>query len=296
MLEIGEKIPVLDHGYIVLRSIMGDDAGIANAARISYDKAGEYGDEDDERLIRFLMRHKHTSPFEMAEMMFEIKLPIFVMRQWIRHRTANVNEMSARYTELPDEMFIPEPSTMAQQSKSNKQGRSHKPYEPHQTHAMRRDMKRANRYSYDIYEDLMGGYDLSREMARSVLPLGTYTKCVWKIDLHNLLHFLKLRTDEHAQYEIRVYAEEIETFVRSYFPITYRAWVDYVKDSYTLSRHELKFLQEMIRIYSWQGMMTPERANANMQSNENYLIECLTKRELEEFNATVLKEMKRGDS
>ncbi len=297
MSEVNQEIPVLDHGYVILRGVMGSDADIANAARISYDKADKYNDADNEKLIRFLMRNRHTSPFEMAELKFELKMPIFVMRQWIRHRTANVNEMSARYTQLPDEMFVPDADTMAVQSTSNKQGRDDFvfKYEPHHKYDMRKKMKRANRDAYDVYEDLLGEFNLSREMARSVLPLSTYTKCVWKIDLHNLLHFLKLRTDKHAQYEIRAFADEIETIVRRHFPITYKAWVDYVKESYTLSKHELKFVQEMIRIYSWMRTMEPERANAEMNSNDKYLTETLSDREITAFCDTVLKNMKRGD-
>lgn len=293
--HINTEVPVLDHGYVILRDVMGSDATIANAARISYDRVDEYTHEDNEKLIRFLMRNRHTSPFEMGEMVFEIKLPIFVMRQMVRHRTASLNEMSARYTKLPDEMFIPDPLTMAQQSKSNKQGRENRPYSPEQRYDMRRRMKRANRDSYDVYEDLMGDYDLSREMARSVLPLGIYTKVVWKMDTHNLMHLLKLRTDKHAQYEIRVYAEVMEAMFKDHFPTTHDAWCDYVKNAYTLSQPELKFLQEMLRIYSWQRTMEPERANAEMNSNDRYLNEALSKREVQQFAETVLKYMKRGD-
>lgn len=226
------------HGYVKLLDVMGSDQDIVDAARISYDRQG---DVKDRALIRYLMRHRHTSPFEMGVLKFEVKMPIFVARQWVRHRTASMNEVSARYTELPNEMFIPE--VFSVQSTDNKQGRgvdegADYDYEVAQLHDT----------AYSLYERMLSE-GVSREIARGVLPLNIYTKFVWKMDLHNLMHFLNLRLDPHAQKEIRDYAQVIEDMVAINFPISHEAFVDYVRDSYTLSRMEVKAVQQIIKNY-----------------------------------------------
>lgn len=247
--QYGNKLPVEgdEHGYVILRDVMGDDADIANSARISYDYQGP---SKDRGLLRYLMRHKHTSPFEMAELKFEIKMPIFVCRQWIRHRTANVNEMSARYTQLPAEMFIPR--VFAAQSTDNKQGRDEDDVWEDYTLEIQEHHERA----YILYEEMLKA-GMARELARGVLPLNIYTKMVWKIDLHNLFHFLKLRLDPHAQKEIRVYAEVIEKLVALKFPLSYEAFVDYSKDAYTCSRMEVELLREIIKYYGYDYIDDP---------------------------------------
>lgn len=226
------------HGCVTLLDVMGSDSSIVKAARTSYDGDQVIDRNKDRGLIRYLMRHQHTGPFEMAEMLFELKMPIFVARQWVRHRTASMNEVSARYTQLPNEMFVPE--VLAAQSADNKQGRDENLYR-----AGREIIAIANEKAYATYEALLAG-DVSREQARGVLPLNVYTRFVWKMDLHNLMHFLKLRLDPHAQKEIRVYAEVIERLVALKFPLTYEAFVDYQRDAYTCSRMEMEVIHHVM--------------------------------------------------
>ncbi len=243
--KYGDKLSVEgdEHGYVILHDVMGTDSDIANSARISYDYQGP---SKDRALLRYLMRNKHTSPFEMAELKFELRAPIFVFRQWIRHRTANVNEVSARYTQLPAEMFVPE--YVSAQSDTNKQGRR-EDGPLHQSNVLRGNIEAANKSAYADYELLLSE-GVAREMARGVLPLNIYSKMVWKMDLHNLFHFLKLRLDPHAQKEIRMYAEVIEKLVALKFPLAYEAFVDYSKESYTLSRMERNIVSEMLARYA----------------------------------------------
>lgn len=241
--QFGDNLSVSGdpHGNVRLLDVMGSDSDIVDAARISYD-----GSEDrtkDRNLIRYLMRHRHTSPFEMAELKFELKMPIFVARQWVRHRTANMNEVSARYTQLPAEMFVPE--EWAEQSQNNKQGREIVVDDNAQRFADQL-VGAVHSKAYHAYEVLLDG-GISREQARGVLPLNTYTRFVWKMDLHNLMHFLKLRLDPHAQKEIRVYAEVIERLVALKFPLTYEAFVDYQRDAYTCSRLEMEMLKAIVQ-------------------------------------------------
>ena len=243
-----KTVQVHDHGYVKLIDVMGTDGDIVDAARISYDRKGR---TQDRALIRYLFRHRHTSPFEMCEMKFELKMPIFVARQWVRHRTASMNEVSARYTELPNEMFVPE--SFAVQSTNNKQGRGDAYSEQENSH-LRNVMRSNNRSSYEQYEaNLRVG--MAREQAREVLNFNVYTKFVWKLDLHNLLHFLKLRTDAHAQQEIRDYADVIEDMVMECFPYAWEAWNDYSKEAYTLSRMEIDVLRKL------RGRLTLETIN-----------------------------------
>jgi thymidylate synthase (FAD) len=237
--KLGDYLPVHDHGYVALIDMMGNDTAIVDAARISYDNAGK---STNRGLIRYLLRHRHTSPFEMAELKFEVKMPIFVARQWVRHRTCSMNEVSARYTQLPEEMFIPKEFSI--QSSDNKQGRGDVLDKVTQ-YAFRTVMRQANESAYRDYEYLLER-GVARETAREVLNLNIYTKFVWKMDLHNLMHFLNLRLDPHAQQEIREYAEVIEKLVALYFPLCHEAFVDYVRDAYVCSRMEINVLRSLL--------------------------------------------------
>jgi len=250
-----EPIPVLDHGFVRVVDYMGDDAAIVQAARVSYGK-GTRKVQDDAGLINYLMRHRHTTPFEMCEIKYHVKLPIFVARQWIRHRTANVNEYSARYSILDKEYYVPAPDQLAAQSQANRQGRGDvlSGDEAAQVlELLNADAERcyAN-YETMLNEDARGnpidpGRDgLARELARINLTLATYTQWYWKIDLHNLLHFLSLRADDHAQYEIRVYADAMLETVRRWVPITHAAFVDYRLGGAHLSAKGLAVVKRML--------------------------------------------------
>jgi thymidylate synthase (FAD) len=220
--------PVLDHGFVRVIDYMGDDAAITQAARVSYGR-GTKAVQNDEGLIRYLMRHWHSTPFEMCEIKLHVKLPVFVARQWIRHRTANVNEYSARYSILDREFYIPAPEHLAAQSAVNNQGRGELLQGEEASRVLdwlRDDATRA----YDHYEAMLsqdGQQGLARELARMNLPANIYTQWYWKVDLHNLFHFLRLRADAHAQYEIRVYAETMCQIVKDWVPLAYAAFEDY---------------------------------------------------------------------
>lgn len=237
-------IKCLDKGFVRLIDSMGDDEAIVQAARVSYG-SGTKSYREDRGLIRYLMRNKHTSPFEMVEFKFHVKLPIFVARQWIRHRTANVNELSGRYSQMTDEFYLPDFSQIRHQSDNNKQGRSDVQLDGETADSVIQRMQQSHKHSYDEYQSYLQD-DLARELARINLPLSTYTEWYWKIDLHNLFHFLKLRLDEHAQYEIRVYAEAIAEILRGIVPIAYEAFEDYNLYSKSFSRIELDFLKSAI--------------------------------------------------
>ena len=228
--------PILDHGFIRLIDYMGDDAAIVQAARVSYG-AGTKHVQNDEGLIRYLMRHWHSTPFEMCEIKLHVKLPVFVARQWIRHRTANVNEYSARYSILDREFYIPAPEHLAAQSVVNNQGRGEVLTGAESARVLELLKSDANR-AYDNYEAMLstdGQQGLARELARMNLPANIYTQWYWKVDLHNLFHFLRLRADPHAQYEIRVYAEAIAAVVRDWVPLAYAAFEDYRMGGVNLS-------------------------------------------------------------
>lgn len=243
---LGHAFDALDHGFVRVIDYMGDDAAVVQMARVSYG-AGTETPSSDEHLIRYLMRHWHTSPFEGCEIKLHVKLPIFVARQWIRHRTANVNEYSGRYSIMSDKFYVPAGSVLAPQSKSNKQGREGG-YSDSDKAVLTRCLTDTMQEAHDAYRGMIevDGYDLARELARTVLPLSTYTEFYWKIDLHNLLHFLRLRADSHAQYEIRAYADIIQALVEMWTPATYRAWVDYRRDAVTFSRMEMAALRKII--------------------------------------------------
>lgn len=242
---LGKKFPLLDHGFVRVVDYMGDDSAIVQAARVSYGK-GTKAINEDKGLINYLMRHKHTTPFEMCDIKFHIKAPIFVARQWLRHRTASVNEYSARYSVMNEEFYMPPAEQMAKQSTINKQGREDLLPTFQADIALNMLKKDATR-CYDNYQYMIGEYcGLTRELARMNLTLNYYTEWYWKINLHNLLHFLRLRADPHAQHEIRVYAECILNIIKEWVPFTYTAFEDYSLNSFTLSGKMLKVVREMI--------------------------------------------------
>jgi thymidylate synthase (FAD) len=240
--------PILDHGFIRLIDYMGDDAAIVQAARVSYG-AGTKHVQNDEGLIRYLMRHWHSTPFEMCEIKLHVKLPVFVARQWIRHRTANVNEYSARYSILDREFYIPAPEHLAAQSVVNNQGRGEVLTGEESARVLELLKSDANR-AYDHYEAMLsqdGQQGLARELARMNLPANIYTQWYWKVDLHNLFHFLRLRADPHAQYEIRVYAEAIAKVVADWVPLAYAAFEDYRMGGVTLSSKAVDCMRRMLK-------------------------------------------------
>ncbi len=239
--------PVLDHGFIRVIDYMGDDSAIVQAARVSYG-AGTKHVQNDEGLIRYLMRHWHSTPFEMCEVKLHVKLPVFVARQWIRHRTANVNEYSARYSVLDREFYIPAPEQLAAQSVVNNQGRGEVLQGEEAARVLDLLKSDANR-AYDHYEAMLsqdGQQGLARELARMNLPANIYTQWYWKVDLHNLFHFLRLRADPHAQYEIRVYAEAIAACVKDWVPLAYAAFEDYRMGGVTLSGKAIAVLKRRL--------------------------------------------------
>lgn len=233
---LDEPVQVLDHGFVTPIDYMGTDEAIAAAARVSYQK-GTKSTRDDESLIRYLMRHQHTSPFEMCEIKLHVKCPIFVARQWVRHRTANMNEYSGRYSVMDSDFYTPAKEHLQPQSVSNNQGREGDFKTPSQA-LMQAEIEENSLQAWESYQYLLDK-GLTRELARTVLPVNFYTQFVWKIDVHNLLHFLRLRLGKHAQYEIRAYAEAIADIVAEWLPMTWRAFEDYVLDAYTLSGPEI---------------------------------------------------------
>ncbi len=250
-----QAIPILDHGFVRVVDYMGDDAAIVQAARVSYGK-GTKKVQEDKGLIDYLMRHRHTTPFEMCEIKYHVKMPIFVARQWIRHRTANVNEYSARYSILDKEFYIPAPEQLAAQSVSNRQGRGDVLQGEEAAEVLRllRDDAERNYADYArmLNEDEAGNpvdpgrQGLARELARMNLTLNTYTQWYWKIDLHNLMHFLSLRADSHAQYEIRVYAEAMLETLKNWVPLTCDAFMRYRMGGVHLSSGGLDVVRRML--------------------------------------------------
>ncbi len=251
-----KPIPILDHGFVRVVDYMGDDSAIVQAARVSYGK-GTKQVSQDRGLIQYLMRHKHTTPFEMCEIKLHIKLPIFVARQWIRHRTASVNEYSARYSIMANEFYVPRPEDMALQSKTNKQGREEvlsQAQADKLIHLLTEDAASCHKHYQDmINEDSQGNVinednpSLARELARMNLTLNFYTEWYWKINLHNLFHFLALRADHHAQYEIRVYAEAMLDIVKAWVPIAYEAFMEYRVNAVSFSGNGIKAIKSLLR-------------------------------------------------
>ncbi len=240
--------PVLDHGFVRVIDYMGDDSAICQAARVSYGR-GTKAVTNDEGLIRYLMRHWHSTPFEMCEIKLHVKLPVFVARQWIRHRTANVNEYSARYSILDREFYIPAPEHVNAQSVVNNQGRG-AVLEGEEAARVLEILKADSNRCYDNYEAMIsdeGQNGLARELARMNLPANIYTQWYWKVDLHNLFHFLRLRADAHAQYEIRVYADQICKIVADWVPAAYGAFEDYRLGGAQLSGRALDAMRRMLK-------------------------------------------------
>lgn len=240
---LGEALPVLDHGFIRVVDYMGNDAAVVQAARVSYGE-GTKTPSDDEALIRYLLRHRHTTPFEMCELKLHLKMPIFVARQWLRHRTASVNELSARYSVMPEEFYVPEVPEICVQSSDNKQGRG-TAFTENEARGHQDDMRTSSEQSFEAYKDF-GHYEVARETARIVLPLNTYTEFYWKLNLHNLLHFVGLRADPHAQWEIRQYAEIILDILRKWVPFTAQAFQDYRMDAVTFSGPAMEAVRWMV--------------------------------------------------
>jgi thymidylate synthase (FAD) len=250
-----EPLPVLDHGFVRVIDYMGDDAAIVQAARVSYGK-GTKKISGDAGLIKYLMRHWHSTPFEMCEIKYHVKLPIFIARQWIRHRTANVNEYSARYSILDREFYIPAMENLAAQSESNRQGRGDTLTGDRAKEVLKILTDDAHR-TYDNYENMLNVREdgtvideskdgLARELARMNLTMNTYTQWYWKTDLHNLMHFLRLRADSHAQFEIQEYARVMIDTLRRWVPLTYDAFVDYRQGAAHISAKGLAALKRML--------------------------------------------------
>jgi len=241
--EIGIRHPVLGHGFVALVDYMGEDAAIVQAARVSYGR-GTKSVRDDRGLIRYLLRHRHTTPFEMVELKFLVRLPIFVARQWIRHRSASVNEYSARYSIVPDEFEVPPPDEVRHQSQHNRQGRGG-PLDPAVVERFRSDLERVARDAYTVYSGALEA-GVARETARLVLPVAYYTQWYWKVDLWNLFHFLSLRLDPHAQEEIRLYAAEVAKLGRLVCPVAFEAFEDFVLSGLSLGRREQRAIRSLL--------------------------------------------------
>ena len=242
---LGLYFPVLDHGFVSLVDYMGSDEDVERAARVSYGY-GTRRTSETRGLIRYLRRHRHTTPSEMVELKFHCAMPIFVARQWIRHRTANLNEYSGRYSLLPLLFYRPAPEHLQAQSATNRQGRSGASLDAIYDEAVAR-WERLRREAADTYEWLVQR-DVARELARIDLPLSTYTQWYWKIDLHNLFHFLAVRADPHAQYEIRAYARVMAGMLKRVAPLSFEAWVDYELAGAHLSRAELDAIRRLVAV------------------------------------------------
>ncbi len=244
--QLYNAVPALDHGFVRVIDYMGDDAAIVQAARVSYGK-GTKAARDDRGLIRYLMRHWHSTPFEMCEIKLHVKLPIFVARQWIRHRTANVNEYSARYSILDKEVYIPSPEHLAAQSTTNRQGRGDV-LEGEDAQRVLEILKGDADQTYAHYEEMLDedGLGLARELARMNLTLNAYTQWYWKTDLHNLFHILRLRADPHSQYEIRVYADAIGELTKAWVPMAWEAFEDYRLTAEQFSGPAMAVLKRML--------------------------------------------------
>jgi thymidylate synthase (FAD) len=235
-----KNFKVLDKGFIRIVDTMGDDSSIVQAARVSYGRGTKHTSQD-RALIRYLLRHKHTSPFEMCEIKLHLKMPMCIGEQWLRHRTASVNKYSGRYSVMEDEFYIPEIENMQKQSQTNKQGREEGLSLTDAKDSIK-IFKQHCAQSYAQYEELLKK-GVAREIARMVLPANIYTQFYWKCNLHNLMHFMRLRSHPSAQYEIRAYSLILEQIVKEWVPITHEAFQDYVKDSVSVSKHTLQYLQ-----------------------------------------------------
>ena len=251
-----KSFKILDHGFVRVIDYMGNDTSIVQAARVSYGK-GTKKLNQDKSLINYLISHRHSTPFEMNEIKFHVKLPIFVARQWIRHRTANVNEYSARYSILDKEFYIPKKENLKPQSQSNNQGRSGD-LSSAEVKSYSKIIRDNSKIGFENYNKLLNEDEsgkmidgskkgLARELSRMTLPLNSYTQWYWKIDLHNFMHFLSLRFDPHAQYEIRVYAEVMMEILKKWVPLTYEAFVSNRLNSLTMSSHGIEYIKSLIK-------------------------------------------------
>src|SRR5687767_9526678 len=274
---LGRYYPVLDHGFVALVDYMGSDESIERAARVSYGYGTRRGSQT-RGLIRYLRRHRHTTPSEMVELKFHCCMPIFIARQWIRHRTANVNEYSGRYSLVPMLFYTPPPEQLQTQSRRNNQGRSGQALVGDLGGEAQRRWESSRRMAADTYEWLTG-QEVARELARIDLPLSTYTQWYWKIDLHNLLHFLTLRVDRHAQWEIRVFGQVMAGMLKRVAPLSYEAWIDYDVCGGHLSRHELEILRGLVTPDADGGLRTGEKALTRQAA----LDQGITGRELDEM-------------
>jgi thymidylate synthase (FAD) len=252
-----DAIKCLDKGFVRLVDSMGGDDAIVQSARVSYGK-GTSKLSQDRGLIRYLMRHRHTTPFEMVEFKFHCKMPIFVARQWVRHRTANINEYSLRYSEARDEFYYPNPDYIEFQSSINKQGRMGE-VDSDLKKKVQNYFKEISERSFEIYSELNEA-GVARELARAILPVNLYTEWYWKNDLHNLLHFIGLRSDGHAQYEIRVFSDAMASFVKEVAPFAWEAYQDYVVKGMRFSKIEQSILEQKL----------PERVIVDIQEDIAY--------------------------
>ena len=269
-------------GFVKLLDVMGDDEEVENSARISYGE-GTRKVNQTRNLIRYLMRHKHTSPFEMCEVKFHLKLPIFIMRQLVRHRTANLNEYSGRYSVMSNEFYLPEGDYLAKQSTTNSQGRGEV---LEQQGLLQFEFNRIYDGASMAYQVLLE-HDLSREVARALLPVANYTECIWKIDLHNFFHFVKLRSDSHAQREIRDYADAMYELVKPNFPLCCEAFEDYIQGATTFSKQEMGVIKELLEYADTKAAL------AGMSVKDVGVLESkLGKRESKEF----LEKIRKGDT
>ncbi len=259
-------------GFVKLLDVMGSDEEVENAARISYGK-GTRKVSQTRNLIRYLIRHKHTSPLEMCEVKFHIKLPIFIMRQLVRHRTANLNEYSGRYSIMSDEYYLPEADYLQKQSMTNNQGREEA---IPQKGLLQFEFNRMYDGAQIAYENLLN-FELTKELARAVLPVANYTECIWKIDLHNFFHFVKLRADKHAQREIQDYANAMYELVKPKFPLCCEAFEDYSRDAVTFSKQEMDVIRELLEYTDTKAAL------AGMSIKAGTLEHKLGKRERIEF-------------
>lgn len=275
----------LDKGFVGLVDYMGSDQAIVQAARVSYG-SGTKSVRQDRGLIRYLVSHRHTSPIEQCQAKFHMKMPILVARQWIRHRTASLNEYSARYSILHDEFYIPEPDVMQNQSSTNKQGREDAGLPDELKEEMINRIDQHSKDSYKLYEYLLGNEEengLARELARMVLPVNIYTEWFWTANLHNILHLLNLRMDSHAQYEIRVFANAMYALLLPLFPMTIDAFDDYVRYAVNVSKMEKNLLRDLLEINGEKSEKLPiliSRYGSLDQLQESY---DLTKREFTAF-------------
>lgn len=285
---IGKPFPVLDHGFVTVRDYMGNDQSIVNAARISYQK-GTRPVNKDAGLINYLISHYHNTPIEQCEIQLHIKLPIFVARQFVRHRTANLNEMSARYSVLDNEFYIPDPAVLAEQSKSNNQGREANELPHEHAETIRNILVEDAARCYQHYEEMLNdpnddkNYEpslpsLARELARMNLPINIYTQWVWKIDLHNLLNFVRLRSDSHAQWEIQQYSNIIlNEILPAWVPLVYNAFIEYRLEAIQFSQKGKHLLKDLLNPTALAAMpdTPPEGMSARGYREFKQLVENL---------------------